>query len=128
MKTYSPLLILLLFSALFLSCSTEQVDEYNNVIGVWENLEVSNSTNTTTHSLTFASNKTVKSILKVEELSGAITSNASIYNWSVDGNLITVSDGETQWVYAITANSQLVLNDEQQNLLYNKISDVVDNY
>ncbi|MFY0713099.1 hypothetical protein J1D01_05450 [Seonamhaeicola sp. NFXS20] len=127
MKTYNPILILLLFSAFFLSCSTEQVDEYNNVIGVWENLEVSNNTNTT-RSLTFASNKTVKSILKIEELSGEITSSTAIYDWSIDGNSITVNDGESQWVYAITANSQLVLNDEQQNLLYNKISDVVDNY
>lgn len=127
MKTYNSILILLLFSALFLSCSTEQVDDYNNVIGVWENLEVSNNTNTT-RSLTFASNKTVKSIIEIEELSGEITSSASIYNWSIYGNSIIVSDGESQWVYAITANSQLVLNDEQQNLLYNKISDVVDNY
>lgn len=127
MKTYNPILILLLFSAFFLSCSTEQVDEYNNVIGVWENLEVSNNTNTT-RSLTFASNKTVKSILKIEELSGEITSSVAIYDWSIDSNSIIVTDGDNQWVYAITANSQLVLNDEQQNLLYNKISDVVDNY
>ncbi|WP_406683118.1 hypothetical protein N1F78_10520 [Seonamhaeicola sp. MEBiC1930] len=127
MKTYNKLFLVLLFTLSFLSCSVEGVDNYNDIVGVWENIEIGEEFNTI-HELTFASNKTVKSVFRTDGLSEGVGSSVAIYSWSIEGDAITIEDDEHKWVYVINSEKQFVINDGQQDLIYNKISDVVENY
>ena len=128
MKTYIRLLIALLISLPFFSCSEESMDTYNDsIVGVWVRTENTNSNYEQVHELTFSSNTFVKSVIRTEYKDEQGYSGARIYNWREEGGEVIIEDDEGEFVYTINTENQPIL-EAANGWLYYKVSDKVENF
>ena len=121
-------LFLLIFSfSLLASCSTEEMDRQEDLVGVWEQkgfLEDSG------HRLVLAQDHTGIHIYR-EVHDNAVTSSAVAIYWeSMEGNKVRISGGLDLFediILSINSNRQIVTNNPQ-DLPFNKISNTTLDY
>ncbi|WP_344789338.1 hypothetical protein [Postechiella marina] len=105
------------------SCSSDDVNEGLDVLGVWEHVIINtNSTNTLT--LVFGKNSSGLKISTETFNTGEIISSSVAFNWEKNNEEVTiVLEGETtQSLYILNSEGQLVMS-SSENLLLDKVSD-----
>lgn len=113
----------LLIISFFTSCSTEEIYQDNDILGVWE-LSSFNDDATDTFTLVFGKNNSGLRISDSEFNSGETISNAVPFSWEKNDRVIKLLDIETaQNTYVITEDSQLVSNTVQDLRLIKVSSD-----
>ncbi len=121
---YTFFAILIIISATT-SCSKDDIDQNNNLLGVWERNDFSDNSG---YKLVFGSDNTGLEIYVTESSSGEITSSASPFKWEVIDNMVTVIANDTsQEIYKINSEGKLVLS-TAENSSFNKVSDDYSQY
>ncbi|MDU8886449.1 hypothetical protein RXV94_09780 [Yeosuana sp. MJ-SS3] len=126
MKIYLQLFTVFILITSVTSCTKDEINKDFNILGVWE---VSNSTDDTVHkqTLVFGENSTGLNIYASEFLSGEKTSSAIAFNWEINGNAITLFEGDTvQNIQIINSDDEVYLYHEDLYLI--KISNDYSSY
>ncbi|MFI1743729.1 hypothetical protein [Thalassobellus sediminis] len=127
MKKHLLLLTTLIVVSFFTSCTTEEINQDTNLLGVWESTSL-NVNSTETHKLIFGDKNTGLSIQETISISSEIISSATSFNWNVNDDVVTiVEDNITQKTFIINSEGQLVLS-SSQDLRLNKVSDDYSKY
>lgn len=97
-----------LLMSLFTSCSTDEINENEDLLGVWKFTTV-NENSTDNFILVFGDNNKGILILDNEFKSGEIISSAIPFSWKINDRMVTLLDVETsQNTYIINELSELV--------------------
>ncbi|WP_339917712.1 hypothetical protein [Yeosuana marina] len=106
------------------SCSTEEIGQNNDIVGVWQRVDYNDNTG---YQLVFkADNTGIRIYTEVEE--DKIISSANSFNWQTIDNTVTLLQGDISLVsYIINSEKQLVLSLED-NLPFNKVSNNTSTY
>ncbi|WP_242203669.1 hypothetical protein [Aestuariivivens insulae] len=117
MKTILNLTVVLIFVSLFASCSKEDINQDDNLLGVWET-SISNTASVKTHTLVFGEDNTGLSI-ETNKVGSEMTSSAVPFNWVKSNKEVRLLDNGS--TYTINAEGQLV-SSTSSNLHFVKIS------
>ncbi|TWO31949.1 hypothetical protein E1J38_011245 [Seonamhaeicola sediminis] len=127
MKNLSLVLPFLFIMLVISSCSKDEINRFDNIVGVWERTDFNKDYNST-YKLIFASNNTGLSINTNTFSSTETTSSISEFKWNaIDDNTISLTQNDLDEVYLLSSNGYLVLS-TQQNSLFLKVSDNIQNY
>ena len=120
-------LVLILFSlSLFSSCSTDEINHDEELIGVWEQKGFSDDSG---FRLVFASDRTGIKIYREVSDNDNVISTSSSFNWEKSDSNVTISDESDLIIdtFIINHEGQLISNNIE-NLPYDKISNTTLNY
>lgn len=111
-----------------ISCSSDDVNEDLDVLGVWENVII-NAESTNTLTLVFGKNSTGLKISSETFSTDEIISSSVAFNWEKNNEeVIIVLEGETtQSAYLLNSEGQLVLS-SSGDMLLDKVSDDYSKY
>lgn len=124
MKKHLQLLTTLIVISFFTSCSTEEINQNSNLLGVWE----SSANSTETQTLVFGDNNTGLNIQTSVSHSSESTSSATSFKWESNNEVITLlEDNISQKTFIINNKGQLVLSNSQ-DLRLEKVSDDYSKY
>ncbi len=127
MKKHLLLLTTLIVISFFTSCTTEEIYQNTNLLGVWETSALSTNS-TETHTLVFGDKNTGLSIHKSISSSNEITSSVTSFNWNINDNVVTVVEDDTpEKIFVLNSEGQLVLSGSQ-DLLLEKVSNDYSKY
>jgi hypothetical protein len=129
MKKHLQLLTVLIVISFFTSCSTEDVNENTNLLGVWESSNlITNSTETKKQTLVFGDNNTGLSIQTTVSNPSESISSAISFKWEANDEVIMlIEDSMLQKTYVINSEGKLVLSNSQ-DLRLEKVSDDYSKY
>ncbi|WNH07883.1 hypothetical protein [Thalassobellus suaedae] len=127
MKKHLQLLTTLIVISFFASCSTEEINQDSNILGVWESSDLS-ADSTKTQTLVFGDNNTGLSIQSNVYSTSETTSSATAFKWQANDEVITlVEDGISQKTFILNSEGQLILS-SSQDLRLEKVSDDYSKY
>tara|TARA_R110001592_G_scaffold328060_2_gene609429 strand:+ start:2125 stop:2499 length:375 start_codon:yes stop_codon:yes gene_type:complete len=124
MKKHLNIFITIILIFFLASCSTEEIGQNNDIVGVWQRVDYNDNTG---YQLVFkADNTGIRIYTEVEE--DKIISSANSFNWQTIDNTVTLLQGDISLVsYIINSEKQLVLSLED-NLPFNKVSNNTSTY
>lgn len=125
MKIHLRLFAVFVSIFLLISCSKDNVDKHNDLLGVWERTEL-NTDFTNTFTLVFGSNNTGLKIYKNVTSDGE-TSSANSFNWKAIGKKVTLLENNSEETYIISNEGELVLSTSNDFFLI-KVSDDYSSY
>jgi len=127
MKKFSHLLTYLFVISFFTSCSTEELSQNTDLIGVWETADLGENV-TSTFRLVFGADNTGLKMTSTEYKSGEIVSYASSFNWIETDNRVTLSENDLPHdTYILNLEGRLVLS-TSDDIILDKVSDDYSQY
>ncbi len=125
MKSLFNFFTILIIISATTSCSKDDIDQKDNLVGVWERNDFIDNTG---YKLVFGSDNTGLKIHVTESSTGEIASSASPFEWELADNVVTIVTNDiSQETYRINPEGQLVLS-TAENSSFNKVSDDYSQY
>lgn len=128
MKNNLHLFTLLSAIFLFISCSTEEVNQNDDLLGVWEK-SYFDSNSERTLKLVFGTGNTGLEINSMVSKSGEKISNVFDFEWKVNDNKVTLIENDAiHAIYTLNSKEELVLNTEEDKILVKVSEDYMKYY
>lgn len=109
------------------SCSTNDIDENQQIRGIWDNVEIDGE-EMRTFRLVFGKENSGANIYKVELSNGQGSSSIASFEWNLNNDVIEIiEEGKIQDEYYLNSEGQLV-SSSNEDLILNKISDDYSRY
>ncbi|MFI1771570.1 hypothetical protein [Thalassobellus citreus] len=126
MKKHIQFLATLIIISFFTSCSSEDINDSTNLLGVWESNDLS-ANSTEIQTLVFGDNNTGLNIQRSVNSPDEMASSAVPFKWEANNEVITLMDDESQKTFILNSEGQLVLSNSQ-DLRLEKVSDDYSKY
>lgn len=121
-------IILVLFISIFtFSCSNEDISISQDLIGVWEQSDVT-STSTNIYRLVFGPNQTGLKINTTVYFTGEQTSSSDAFTWIMNNDTITLTSNKNSENIQIINTEGIMYLSVEGNLQLNKVSDDYSEY